>query len=748
MFCEVYFFDLPYHLDRAFDYLAIDGVKLGSLVFVPFGRGNIKRLGVVMGIKETSDTDQSKIKPVHSVVLSDFALTENMHGLCLFLKEHTLCTVGEAVKAILPPGALHGENMRLRTLLSLAISDTEARELLSKEGRGGIRSRGQREVLTFLIGKGECDRETVRALPNVSSANITALVEKGLVKIGYAESIRNPYLAYGAERDTSEIILSTAQLKAFSKIEELYRSERAECALLHGVTGSGKTKVIMRAIDLAHSEGRRVIMMVPEIALTPQTLGIFCKRYGEGVAVIHSGLSQGERQDAYRRIRRGEVNLVIGTRSAVLCPIDNVGLIVIDEEHEHTYKSESDPKYHAREVASYICGRERGLLLLASATPSLESYRKAKEGRYTYIPLNERYGGVSLPDAVIVDMREELRLGNTSPISARLLESLEGVYDREEQAILFLNRRGYNSTVICKSCGEVLSCKRCSVSLTHHVSAEGGKLMCHMCGYTSPVVKKCPVCGEEKLSFLGFGTQKLESEVGKYLPRVRLMRMDADTTQGKLAYDRLLEGFRRGEADVLLGTQMVAKGHDFPKVTLVGVALADSSLHTGDFRANERTFALLTQVIGRAGRAASGGLAVIQTYSPKHEIIRLACLQDYNTFADGELKLRRELALPPFCDIVTLTQTSESEGELLSEAGRLCTRLKELLSGEIGKYPFTVFGPFEASVYRVNEKYRMKTLIKCRLNREVRAMLSSLLFEFSRTSDRVTLSVDINPNGV
>ncbi len=748
MFCEVYLFDLPYHLDRAFDYGVIDGVEIGSLVKVPFGKSNRCRLGVVMNIK--TKTESPLIKPVHSVVLREFALTENMRGLCLFLKEHTLCTVGEAVRAILPPGALHGENISTRRLLSLALPENEIRALLEREGKGALRSEGQRAVLNFLLGKEACDRELVRTLPHVTSANIGALADKGLIKIGDVENIRNPYLSYSKEQDKSEIVLSSAQTQAFSVISKLYHSENAECALLHGVTGSGKTKVIMRAIDLAHAEGKRVIMMVPEISLTPQTVGLFCKRYGERVAVVHSALSEGERQDAYRRIRRGEVDLVIGTRSAVLCPISNIGLIVIDEEHEHTYKSDSDPKYHARDVAAYLCGKKRALLLLASATPSLESYYKAKERRYTYIPINERYGGVTLPDAVIVDMREELKLGNTSPISQRLLTSLEGVYDRDEQAILFLNRRGYNSHIICKGCGETLSCKRCSVSLTYHTGVGGsaGKLMCHLCGYTEPVPRKCPACESDKLSFLGFGTQKLESELSKYIEELRVMRMDADTTQGKLAYDKLLESFRRGEADVLLGTQMVAKGHDFPRVTLVGVALADSSLRTGDFRANERTFSLLTQVIGRAGRSKSGGLAVIQTYSPKNETLRLACAQDYVTFAEGELSLRRELTLPPFCDMAVLTLTSQDEAELLRSSERLSARLNEILSGDIGRLPFVVFGPFEASVYRVNEKYRMKTVIKCRLCTEVRAMLSGLLGEFSAKYGGVTLSVDLNPSVV
>jgi primosomal protein N' (replication factor Y) len=419
-------------------------------------------------------------------------------------------------------------------------------------------------------------------------------------------------------------------------------------------------------------------------------------------------------------------------------------MIVIDEEHEHTYKSESDPKYHAREVASYICGVNKGLLLLASATPSLESYYKAKCGIYSLIEMKERYGGVRLPDAVIVDMREELRLGNTTPISARLLESLEAVEGAEEQAILFLNRRGFNSQISCKSCGEVIGCPRCSVSLTYHTGAGGGKAMCHMCGYTIAVPKKCPSCSSDKLSFLGFGTQKVESELGKFLPNMRVMRMDADTTSGKLAYDKMLEDFRAGRADILLGTQMVAKGHDFSKVTLSGVLLADTALFVSDFRASEKTFSLLTQVIGRAGRA-SDGVAVIQTYAPKNEIIRLACTQDYEKFYEGEIAIRKELTYPPFCDIVTLTVTSSEERSAMEESKRLSDMLLVTL-GEVGEgQPFIVFGPFEAGVYKINEKYRMRLVIKCKLNKTSRRIFSDVLKEFNSTAKEATLSVEFNP---
>ncbi len=745
MFCEVYILDVPYHIDRPFDYYLDAPFGVGDIVKVPFGKTDRLRLGVISKIKDAPLGDEKSIKPVHSKASQRYKLSEEMFGLCLFLKEHTLCTFGEAVKTVLPPGALtESDNIKLGRTCTLLIDKQEADELLLKKGREGIRSEGQRSIVEYLSGISVADHELVRALPGVTSANISALAAKGIISISEYEITRNPYAEYASRRSSEEITLSRAQAEAYEKIEELYEADTAKAALLYGVTGSGKTKVIMCAIDRALLDGKNVIMLVPEISLTPQTVSLFCKRYGDRVAVIHSSLSRGERLDAYRRIERGEVDLVIGTRSAIFAPLSDIGLIVIDEEHEHTYKSESDPKYHARDIAAYRCGGAGALMLLASATPSLESFYKAEKGVYTLVPLRERYGGVSLPKAVIVDMREELRLGNTSPISDRLLSSLSEVYEQDKQAILFLNRRGYSSEVSCKECGDVISCPRCSVSLTYHSGPGGGRMLCHLCGYTQPTAKVCPNCSSDKLSFLGYGTQKLEGELGKYLPDMTVMRMDADTTGTKLAYDRMLEDFREGRADILLGTQMVAKGHDFPRVTLVGVVLADTSLYVSDFRASERTFSLLTQVIGRAGRASSGGIAVIQTYSPKNEVIRLACEQDYDKFYDGEIAIRRELSYPPFCDMVTLTLTSEDEGVLFKEAKELSDLVISKLRGDIGRLPFVVFGPFEAQVYKLNEKYRMRMVIKCRLSRESRGLFHELLCTYSGKRN-VTLSVDLNP---
>lgn len=743
MVCEVYLLDVPYHIDRPFDYSCAPDTAVGSIVRVPFGRANNLRLGVITKTKASSE--EENIKPVHSVIADRFSLNSEMLGLCFFLKEYTLCTLGEAVRTILPPGALRENlNVKIRKICALTGTREEVATLLSLTGRAGIRSEGQRRILSYLLEISSADMELIRKLPGYTSAHIRALTERGIISVQELEDIRNPYSAYSQHQDKSEIVLSPAQTAAYDAITELYEDKAAKCGLLFGVTGSGKTKVIMKAIDRTLAEKKSVIMLVPEISLTPQTVSIFCRRYGDRVAVIHSSLSEGERLDAYKRIKRGEVDLVIGTRSAIFAPLENIGMIVIDEEHEHTYKSESSPKYHARDVAAYRCGKHNALLLLASATPSLESFYKAKSGSYTLIPLRERYGGVGLPTAVIVDMREELRLGNTTPISDRLLKSLEEVYEEERQAIIFLNRRGYSSQVSCKGCGEVLTCPRCSVSLTHHATRGGGKLLCHLCGHTEPMPKSCPSCGSDKLSFLGFGTQKLEGELGKYLPDMRVMRMDADTTAGKLSYDRMLEDFRAERVDILLGTQMVAKGHDFPKVSLVGVALADTSLFISDFRAAERTFSLLTQVIGRAGRAEAGGVAVIQTYVPKNETIRLACTQDYERFYEGEIALRRELSYPPFCDMVQLTMTSEREDILHEYAKRLSDSIVEKLSGEFAHLPFMVFGPFEAQVYKLNEKYRLRMVMKCKLNRDTRRLFHQLLVASAAERD-VILSIDMNP---
>lgn len=808
-----YLLDAPYHIDREYAYYlpaTLEGeVRVGSIALVPFGTANRRTYALVTSLAEESDVDN--VKPVLAVLPDRFSLSEEMLGLCFFLREHTLSTVGDALRCLLPaavftaireyyepaaatsvldadsarvlsylqengrterdsllsaigtrPSVLSHlveigaaartyerkrENEKREKHLSLALSDEETLALFTPAaGKKRIRSEAAESILRTLIAEGSMRRADLCELTHTSPAQVSALVRRGLLTEREEVVSRDPYAAVKRGIDRSEILLSQAQKRAYASLSALYEENAARAALLYGVTGSGKTKVMMKLIDRVIAEGKSVIVMVPEIALTPQTVGIFCARYGDRVAVIHSSLGEGERFDAWNRIAGGKIDLVIGTRSAVFAPLSNLGLIIMDEEHEHTYKSENDPKYHTRDVAAYRCGVHRALLILASATPSLESYYKAERGVYTLIELRERYGGARLPETEIVDMRRELREGNRSPISTSLYDALSETKENGEQAILFLNRRGYHTSVSCKSCGEPITCPHCSVALTYHADRTGGSLFCHICGYRAAPMRVCPACGSEHISYVGFGTQKAQDELSLTLDGMRVFRMDADTTTGKAAYDRLLDGFRAGEGDVLLGTQMVTKGHDFPRVTLVGVLLADTSLYVNDFRSSERTFSLLAQVIGRAGRADLPGRAIIQTYTPENEVIRLACRQDYDAFYRSEIELRRALSFPPFCDIVQLTLSSLYENELLAAGARLSSDMAKLAKEEYPDLPLVIFGPFEASVYRTAGKYRLRMIVKCRLGKQSRAYFSRLLSDFgARLGRRVSLSIDMNP---
>ena len=492
--------------------------------------------------------------------------------------------------------------------------------------------------------------------------------------------------------------------------------------------------------------------MLPEISLTPQSVALFCARYGDTVAVIHSGLSAGERQDAYARISAGQARLVIGTRSAVFAPVPNLGLIIMDEEQEHTYKSDQDPKYHARDVARWRCAHNKALLLLASATPSLESYAKAQAGTYTLLSLSERYNKTNLPEVTVADMREGAAKGLTSPLGTLLTDALNQTVESGKQAVLFLNRRGYHRFISCASCGTAITCPHCSVAMTYHVkngTYSEGELVCHWCGTRMQVPQKCPSCDSLHLRHTGFGTQRVQQELEMLLPDARVMRLDADTTSAKFSMDKLLGDFRDGKADVMIGTQMVTKGHNFPDVTLVGVLLADASLYVDDYRAAERTFAMLTQVIGRAGRGDVQGRAIIQTNNPDSDVITLACAQDYHTFYEREIKLRRLLTFPPYCDIVLMTLTASDEKELMIHAVRLREELERLGSGDFCDVPMMIFGPFEAPVYRVEEKYRMRLVIKCRLNKRSRELFSKILIRFGKDgAKKPVLGIDFNPSSL
>ncbi len=607
----------------------------------------------------------------------------------------------------------------------------------------------QRAALA-LLSEGEKSAEVLRDA-GFPKAVLDALLEKELVSRRAERVWRNPYatLPKGASLP-ADFSLNEEQAAVFAKLKALTDDGEAHAVLLHGVTGSGKTPMMLKAIDHMLEKGKGVIVLLPEIALTPQTLSIFCSRYGTRVAVMHSALSAGERLDTYYRILEGEADVVVGTRSAVFAPVKELGLIVMDEEHEHTYKSDMNPKYHARDVARWRVAHHGATLLLCSATPSLESYKRATEGRYTLLQLKHRHAGAKLPEVKIADMRGEAGEGNISPIGRELREILQENTAAGNQSILFLNRRGYNHVVSCRSCGEALTCPSCSVTLTYHTKGkmyDEGYLLCHFCGRRKPLPKACPACGSVHLARMGYGTQRVEQELEALLPDKRILRMDTDTTGARFSYDEMLGAFRRREADVLLGTQMVTKGHDFPHVTLVGVLMADASLYLDDYRAAERTFSMLTQVIGRAGRAGKAGTAVIQTNNPDHEVIRLACKQDYEAFSAREIRLRKALVFPPFCDIALLTLSHTDERKLLPAARVLAEELAKLIAADYKDVQIIAFGPFEAPVYRADGKYRMRMVIKCALNRRTRAMLGELLDIFGRQKSQTPLlTIDLNPS--
>ena len=757
LYAGVCLLSAPHSLDREFDYGVPEEnreeIRVGSFVSVPFGRSNQRRSGIVVSLKE--ETDAQRVKPLSSVSPRENALSDEMLALVSYLKEQTLCTTGDAVRAMVPARLTDADRtggVIEKRYYRAAGPREELRGLIEK--RAGLPhklgSEGQRRLLyAFLTDDGRILEKTLVEEYGGTRAQLTSLVSRGILACEFETAWRGVH-ASATEGEAQAIALNDCQESAYRALLALFRTGEPRAALLHGVTGSGKTSVMLRLIDDVLSSGRGVIVMLPEIALTPQSLSIFCSRYGRRGAVIHSGLSVGERCDAYRRLRSGDADLVIGTRSAVFAPVKSLGLIVMDEEQEHTYKSDMSPKYHARDVARFRCSYNKALLMLASATPSIESYKKALDGAYTLLTMEKRYGDAVLPEVEIVDMRAEG--GNTeNPFSTSLARRVAEAKARDEQSILFLNRRGYNHFLTCRSCGEVVRCERCSVSLTYHTTTKGydrGELVCHLCGMRRPVPEKCPSCGSVHIARLGYGTQRVEQEIETAFPSIRLLRMDTDTTGTKESYDRILGAFRRGEADLLLGTQMVTKGHDFPRVTLVGVMNADASLYLDDYRASERTFAMLTQVIGRAGRGERRGTAVIQTNNPDSEVIRLACRQDYRAFYEREIRLRRALLFPPFVDIVLLTLSGLDETAVMRRAVALRREIEELTHGAFSSVPVILFGPFEAPIYRAEGRYRMRIVVKCRLNRESRALFSQVLdsAEGGDGGDGVSLSVDFNPS--
>ena len=625
-------------------------------------------------------------------------------------------------------------------IASLAVDPAEA--LARMEPRRKTAPMGY-EVTSLLCNLGSASVKELCYFTGASHQTVKSLEKRGILRLQEREVFRHQLPDIRQTQPLSP--LNEAQQAAYEGLRALMNGGKPEAALLYGVTGSGKTQVYLHLIEQTLAAGRGAIVMVPEIALTPSLLQLFLTHFGRQVAVLHSCLSTGERYDEWKRVRSGQARVVIGTRSAVFAPLRNLGLLILDEEQESTYKSENAPKYHARDVAKYRCAQNDALLVLGSATPSVESMYHAKRGDYHLFTLRRRYNEQALPEVLIADMKQELRAGNGTSLSGPLRAGLAAAMEAGEQSILFLNRRGASRMVTCGECGEVPTCPRCSVHLTYH--SANGRLMCHYCGHSEPLPDACPSCGGA-LNFLGYGTQKVEEELHAAFPGREILRMDTDTVSATHSHEKLLSRFEKERIPVLVGTQMVAKGLDFENVTLVGVISADLSLYVDDYRAGERTFSLLTQVVGRAGRGAKQGRAVIQTFTPENDVIRCAARQDYDSFYEQEIELRRMRLCPPFRELFVLTASGPLESAVL----RTCMRLRRSLEGWLAQPPFrdwelTVLGPAPASVAKINDRYRYRLTLAAQNTKEIRAMVAHLVrcAQTDKENKGVSVSADVNP---
>lgn len=799
-----------FSFDKPFSYLLGDEVCLpGCRVLVPFGRGNKCRQGVVLSVSEYNG--EEKLKKISQVIDKSPVLNDEMLKLVEWLKERTFCTYFEAAKAVLPSGMCHrtvttyasvpnaetdgctdaerqiyshlstkkgyvdGEKLlkNLGFSAELSVLENMVKKGLLVRNYDSVRKTGDLTVKTVRLTEG--GREILETIEKLTKKQldvldilfdigtvsvkelcyftgftvsvVQALEKKGLVEIFDNEIYRNPYEDKAVEGQRTEIVLNDEQQSAFENMLSQYSRGNGGATLLYGVTGSGKTMVYLRLIDEMLDRGKNVIVMVPEIALTPQTLNLFMSHYGREVAVFHSALSAGQRLDEWKRVKNENVRIVVGTRSAVFAPLENIGLIIIDEEQEHTYKSEQTPRYSAKDVARFRCAYHKALLVFSSATPSIETYAKAKAGQYTVNRLTKRYASSVLPEVRIVDMLTEA-ISQSSNFSEELKNRLQYNLDNGKQSILLINRRGYNTFAECKACGHVLTCPSCSISMTYHHA--NGRLMCHYCGYSEPFTDVCPECGSHDVRYSGTGTQKIEDELSSMFPEARILRMDADSTMGRYSHENKLKEFADGKFDILLGTQMVAKGLDFENVTLVGVINADQQLNNDDFRSQERTFDLLTQVVGRAGRGKFNGTAVIQTCNPENEVIQIAARQDYDSFFNDELKTRKMLIYPPYCDICLIGFVGENEVKVRVASQKFTDKLKSKLDGEYNGLKIIALGPMTARVSKISNKFRYRLILKCKNSKHFRALMTEMLkyTGSDKAYSDVSVYIDINPENI
>lgn len=694
-------------LDRVFSYHIPenmkDSVAPGSVVTVPFGKGDRSVRGYVTGVSSATLYDPDKVKDIAGILTDGFDPKANLVGLAAWMRERYGCTMAQALRTVLPVKRSVQEKEKKTIALSLSQDDASAalREMRKKHQNARCR------LLEALMAEPQLPWEIVRDKLHITLAQARAMEERGILKILSEREYRSPR-AMQAQND-QPVTLTEQQREIADTIISEWDRETADGLqyLIHGITGSGKTEVYIELIAEAVRRHQQAIVLIPEIALTYQTLMRFYRRFGDRVSLIHSRLSAGERYDQFERASRGEVDVMIGPRSALFTPFPNLGIIVIDEEHEPAYISEGSPGYHASEVALERAKREKARLVMGSATPSLQTYYAARNGFVRLFTLPQRPGSARLPETEIVDLREEMREGNGTLISRRLREEMEQTLSRGEQIMLFINRRGYAGFVSCRSCGKALKCPHCDVSLSLH---NNGRMMCHYCGYSEPVRKICPSCGSGFLRSFRAGTQQIEEETAKLFPQAKVLRMDMDTTRGKDEHTAILSAFSGHEADILIGTQMIVKGHDFPDVTLVGILAADLSLNAPDYRSAERTFQLITQAAGRAGRADKPGKVIIQTYDPEHYSIQCGAAQDYESFYEQEMGFRSLAGYPPAGGIIAV-RCSGPDQEYLEKA---CGYLGAFARRLGGRCMVSVLGPADEPIAKIQDTYRKVIYLKHR----------------------------------
>ncbi len=718
-------------VDKIFEYSFSDcDIKIGSRVAVPFGQKIIE--GVVIGVKEVSKFDSEKIRPIHRLLEEIPALTEETLSLMEYVCRTCYVTRAAALRLFLPSEMRKGKVKEQFSRIVSYIDGLDVNVAATTLRKTAIK---QKELLYFLAENKKCNFTVLAERFGASAVN--GLVEKGYAIITTEKRLRSPYKGIDAQNKTVE--LTEKQKQAANSVVNTDKP----VSLLFGVTGSGKTEVYLNLINRAIEKGKSAIMLVPEISLTPQMLKQLRARFGDNAAILHSGLSAGERFDEWWRLRNGEAKIAIGARSAIFAPLENVGIIIIDEEHDGSYTSESAPRYSTVEVAKYraeYCGAK---LVLGSATPSVESYKYALDGVYNLIELPDRINKKPLPEVEIADMRKEVRRGNNTPFSSVLKTELENCLSKGNQAIIFLNQRGYSKTVICTECGHVQKCDSCDVSLTYHKEDES--LLCHYCGAKYKMITACTECGSPFIRYGGTGTERVVDELKKLFPSSRILRMDRDTTQSKEGHFKILNKFSAREADILVGTQMIAKGHDFPFVTLVGILDADMSLHFSDYRSGERTFQLLTQVAGRSGRAEQAGKVVLQTYSPDNPVLRYAINYDYENFFKQEISIRKATAFPPFTDVVRILISSEDDERALSATKAIYEELSYIYNEQREKFRF--FGCMKAPLKRLQNKFRYQVLM--RINANDRELLDKVFISVDKYNNRtVLISMEVNSNNL